>query len=286
MEELFTKSSIKSIADLIGEAAMKIAQESNADGIVTVTRKDQAQHSQESPFFEVKVSIFKKTIKKYDKVEYVVRLKRPEAGMMIPIKELVMTAVTNKDLKKGDRIICVLDDSIGPGYRGAITVFDVDSLFVDVTSNHLSEGLNPEVVETTLTLALEIAREGREGRAVGTGFIIGPRDAMKYAKQLIINPFQNLDESLRNITNPELNETMKEFSQLDGVFFIDPEGVILSAGTYIDIDTEELPLAPGLGTKHRNCAAITAKTPTIAIVVSESGGKVRVFKNGRVVLTL
>jgi DNA integrity scanning protein DisA with diadenylate cyclase activity len=42
-----------------------------------------------------------------------------------------------------------------------------------------------------------------------------------------------------------------------------------------------------MGTKHRNCAAITYAVPeAIAIVVSESGGKIRVFKEGKLVMLI
>ena len=78
---------------------------------------------------------------------------------------------------------------------------------------------------------------------------------------------------------------MKEFSQLDGIFVIDRDGTVISAGTYIDIDTSKIDVGQGFGTKHRCCAAITRAIPAIALVLSESG-VVRIMKDGKIVARL
>ena len=47
----------------------------------------------------------------------------------------------------------------------------------------------PAVLESALELALEIAREGREGRRIGTLFTIGKADAVLAASRaLILDP--------------------------------------------------------------------------------------------------
>ena len=93
---------------------------------------------------------------------------------------------------------------------------------------------------------------------------------------------------MKQITDPDIKETMKGFSQLDGVFFIDQNGTILSAGTHINLDMTAANLEglEGFGTRHRYSAAMTRVTNSIAVVVSESGGTVRVFKEGRIVMKL
>lgn len=50
--------------------------------------------------------------------------------------------------------------------------------------------IKQEVLKAALNLAVEIAREGREGKAVGTAFVIGDSEnVMKHSRQLILNPF-------------------------------------------------------------------------------------------------
>jgi DNA integrity scanning protein DisA with diadenylate cyclase activity len=48
----------------------------------------------------------------------------------------------------------------------------------------------PAVIESSLELALEIAREGREGRRIGTLFTVGKADEVLAASRaLILEPF-------------------------------------------------------------------------------------------------
>ena len=223
----------------------------------------------------------------YAKAEYKTKIKKPELGSIVSLREILMDAISNKYISKGEKVVCIQDESVSNGYKGMLLIFDVDNLFFDISANNLAENADSNVIETVIDIAIELSKYGREGKKIGTAFVIGNKEeVMKYAKQLIINPFERIEEKHRNIADSNLRETIKEFSQLDGVFLIDKEGSIISCGTYIDVDTEGLSLPHGLGTRHRNCAAITAKTGAIAVVVSASGGKVRVFKNGRIVMAI
>ena len=173
---------------------------------------------------------------------------------------------------------------MGTGYKGLLLIFDVDDVFFKMGKQNISEKINQEIIEATLEIAMKIATEGREGKHIGTAFIIGDLSELnKYLKQLIINPFKSLEEKAK-ITDPSMRETIKEFAQLDGVFIIDEEGHTISAGTYLDVNFTDLEFPEGFGTKHRSCAAITKETDAIAIVVSESGGRVRILKNGRIAI--
>ena len=275
------------IENIIGLAATKIADEIQADAIISIERHNITTFNEDNPFYEIKISIFKRQNKQaYTKTEYCTKIKRPSPGSITPVKELLMDAIAAKYINKGDRVVCIQDSSIGDGYKGMLLIFDVDNLFFDISTNKLAEHIKPEILEAIFDIAVEIVKEGREGKRIGTAFIIGKQEVTKFTKQLILNPFNNLDPDLRRINDPNIKETIKEFAQLDGAFFIDEEGVVLSAGTYIDVDTAGLEIASGLGTRHRNCAAITAKADCIAIVVSESGGKIRVFKQGRIIMEI
>ncbi len=66
------------------------------------------------------------------------------------------------------------------------------------------------VLEPLLELAVEIAREGREGRRIGTLFTIGDADAvMAWSRPLILNPLAGHSEECRRITSNELWGTIK-----------------------------------------------------------------------------
>ncbi len=82
-----------------------------------------------------------------------------------------------------------------------------------------------------LTLAGELGVEGREGRPVGTLFVIGDSDrVLAQSHQLVINPFHGYPEVERNILDPRLEETIKEFSAIDGAFIVRGDGVVLGGG--------------------------------------------------------
>jgi DNA integrity scanning protein DisA with diadenylate cyclase activity len=144
----------------------------------------------------------------------------------------------------------------------------------------------PAVLESALELALEIAREGREGRRIGTLFTIGKSDAVLAASRaLILDPLAGHAPARTHITDPDLRGTMKELAQLDGAFVIAENGVVVAACRYLDASAEGTDLPLGFGSRHLAAASISRRVGAIAIVVSESG-VVRVFHEGQIVATL
>jgi diadenylate cyclase len=143
--------------------------------------------------------------------------------------------------------------------------------------------IREEVFEEVYTLSLELSKEGREGKPVGTTFMIGSApEVLARSTQLILNPFEGHPRSARNMTNNEIRETVKELSQIDGAFIISGDGTIEAAGRYITIDTSHASIPKGLGTRHASVAGITQETPAVGIVLSQSGGKISLFKDGRI----
>ncbi len=149
----------------------------------------------------------------------------------------------------------------------------------------LGKAVKPEVFERILRISLELANQGREGKSVGAIFVLGDKEeVLNNIKQMIFNPFKGYEPEERNILKTNLDDTLKEFSLLDGAIIINSDGTIESAGAYISISSlssDELP--KGLGARHMAAAAITALTNAVSIVVSESTGDVTIFKNGSIV---
>jgi len=274
------------VEETIGVAATKIANDVKANCIISLEQEIKEEYS-DSEHIAIKVTVFKKIRQGvYKKIEYNTKIKKIEAGSITPIKEVLMEAINKKYIEKGERVVCIEDESMGTGYKSVLLIFDVDDIFFRISKHKLAENIDSNVIETIIDISREIAIEGREGRKIGTAFIIGdPSELSKYLKQMIINPFYNISDKVK-ITDPNIRETIKEFSQLDGVFLIDTNGSIISTGSYINIDHTNLDFPEGFGTRHRACAALTKETNSLAVVVSESGGIVRVFKNGRVVMKI
>ena len=143
----------------------------------------------------------------------------------------------------------------------------------------------PGVIEATIELALEIAREGREGRRIGTLFTVGAADAVLAASRaLILDPLAAHGPQRTHITDPNLRGTVKELAQLDGAFVISETGVVVAACRYLDASVERIDLPLGLGSRHLAAASMSQRLGILAIVVSESG-VVRVFHRGRIEAT-
>jgi DNA integrity scanning protein DisA with diadenylate cyclase activity len=155
----------------------------------------------------------------------------------------------------------------------------------EVLSDILTEERNIDLhtLEQTIRLAVEIAREGREGRKIGTMFIISDtKETLRQSSCLILDPLKGHSNEKKHIEDPNMHETVKELAQLDGAFIVSDNGVFLSAGRYINASSEGIDLPLGLGARHMAAASITLHTNAIAVVVSESS-IVRIFDDGEIV---
>ncbi|MFK7767942.1 MAG: DNA integrity scanning protein DisA nucleotide-binding domain protein [Mariniblastus sp.] len=154
------------------------------------------------------------------------------------------------------------------------------------TFQEMSQLISTHEFVSTLGVALRLAKEGREGKPIGTSFVLGDEfELSPYLKQLVLNPCQGHPSKNREIHNPEFFETIREFAALDGAFVIDNNGVVQSAGTYLNAPSTNT-LAQGLGARHAAARSITELTHAISLVVSSSSGTVTVFHEGQMVLEL
>ena len=205
------------------------------------------------------------------------------------IKIAIAKGIVSGLFKKGDKIIC-LSGVPKFGYADSIFLIDVGKEFEILTSdfiNDVVEAVQPEVFNAVLNIACELAAQGRENRKVGTIFVLGDDEkVLQLSRQMIMNPFSGYSEDERNILNPELEETIKEFSAIDGAFVIKSNGVIVTAGRHLSAALDSRDFPSGLGSRHIAAAGITNVTRAVAMVVSESSGNVSVFKNGKLFVTI
>lgn len=139
---------------------------------------------------------------------------------------------------------------------------------------------SPEVCEQIIQIAVEIAREGREGRRIGTLFTIGDAEhVLAHSRPLILDPVAYHPAHERSIWNDNLRGTLKELAQLDGAFIFDENGLLVAACRYLDAKASDIEIPMGLGSRHLAAASITKIARTIGVVVSESA-VVRIFENG------
>lgn len=139
------------------------------------------------------------------------------------------------------------------------------------------------IVLSLLELAIEVAREGREGRKVGTMFVLGDEKAvLDRSRCLILDPLAGHPRAELRLESANLRETIKELSQLDGGFVVTDRGEVISGARYFDASLEDVGPMLGLGSRHIAGASISRSTDALAVVVSESG-IVRLFEGGDLV---
>ena len=205
------------------------------------------------------------------------------------IKVAAMIALSERLINRDDLVVC-LSGLLEYGLLDNLAVLDLKREFEMLSSGSvdiIDQMEKPEVFERLLTLVLELAAEGKEGRPLGAIFVLGDHEkVMNMSHQMIINPFPVVPEHERNILDPALKETLREFSAIDGAFIVRKDGVVLSAGRHLAPSVEMSELPQGLGARHRSAAGITALTDSIAFVISESTGAVRIFSHGKLYMEI
>lgn len=204
----------------------------------------------------------------------------------------LLEAVAAEKLQPGAHVVAL--------YNGIETEEDqpeqIDSLSVIHLGEHLerlsAQDLRKldtqvplETLRAVVDLATEIGREGREGKPVGTMFVVGDtRKVLSMARPINFNPFRGYSREERDIRDRKVREQIKDIAQLEGAIIIRRDGVAEAASMYLDVLAEGITLSKGLGSRHWAAAAISKRTQTIAVAVSQSSGTVRIFQNGEVVL--
>jgi len=253
------------------EALAKIGQEKQTELILAL---------QDDASFTDANSVFKK----------VLRIPDVPLGRINQVKMAVIQALSKGLVKKGDKWVCLSGIPQSKSLDNLL-ILEFGKEFEIISSSDLpvlSEIVMPEVFETVLNLALELSSEGKEGRKpVGTIFVLGRHEEVfKFSHPMVINPFQGYPEEERNILDPRLRETVKEFSSIDGAFIFREDGIILAAGRHLDASGENIEIPLGLGSRHRAAAGITRLTDALAIVISEGTGGVRIFHHGKIFMEI
>jgi diadenylate cyclase len=217
----------------------------------------------------------------------VIPLPQYDLGRTEKLKMALVSGIAKGLYKEGEVIVALL------GLRPAslpdsILVVPVGPEDEDGAFGFLhAKGVQAEVLDALIDLAVTIGVEGWEGRPVGALFVIGDSNkVMEQSRPLSLNPFQGYSEDERNLLSPEVRRALRAFAVLDGAFVLREDGVVLAAGRYVNFDEKDVRVPLGLGARHMAAAGVSRDTDALAIVVSQTSGAVRVFRHGRAVLEL
>jgi len=199
-------------------------------------------------------------------------------------RSAILIGLTRGIFKHNDRLLCI-GGIPASNQLDTLMVVDIEREFqsvIDRENDLLPPSVKIEVLERMIAIATELSVEGREGKPVGTMFVIGDTERVNnMVKPLVLNPFYGYRMEDRNVLNPFMDETIKEYSVIDGGFVIRGDGIIESAGSLIHAPAEFYDNLPsGYGTRHSAAAAITKAADCISICISASSGQVTLFRKG------
>ncbi len=197
----------------------------------------------------------------------------------------------------------VADDLVPPGSSVVVMYSGFDAEGIDsVSLVNLGEHLDRltgrdlrrletrvplDTLKLVVDLAVEIGREGREGKPVGTMFVVGDtRKVLASSRSVGFDPVRGYSRKDRSLNDPRVREGIKEIAQMDGAIIISSDATVEAACRYVDSSAATITLSKGLGARHWAAAAISRATKAVAVTVSQSTGTVRIFQNGEVMLRI
>ncbi|MEK6239752.1 MAG: DNA integrity scanning protein DisA nucleotide-binding domain protein, partial [Planctomycetales bacterium] len=219
-----------------------------------------------------------------------VLLDKPDRPVHQRIGDALLECVASELLTPGSRIIAMYS-GFEADVLDSISDINLGEHLERLTSQDLRQletQVPREILKLVMELAVEIGREGREGKAVGTMFVIGDhRKVLKHCKPQGFDAVKGYTRKERSLYDRKVREGVKEIAQLDGAFIVNVDGTVEGSCLYVDASAEGVsPLSAGLGARHWAAASVSRATKAIAVSVSESSGSVRIFQDGKSVLQI
>ncbi len=222
----------------------------------------------------------------------IVRTWSGEQSRFSRIKYAFLHGVMQGMIEENSKVVCVIGPS-GKNHLDTITIHDLSLSWSEefpFDVRHIIKNRSFHTIMAVVDIALDLGALGREGKPVGTIFVVGDSDrVLGLSHQAVFNAFKGYPKRERMIGLHEVVESLKELARIDGATVISEDGVVEAAGRHLDAGSaisKKLKGLRGLGSRHRAAIGITRITRAVAIVVSESTGKITIFERGRIVSTL
>ena len=218
-----------------------------------------------------------------------IALNKEKAPLLERLQHALLESAADEFIRTNGEVVAVYS-GFQAGRLDSISHLQLDERMRQLTSRDLQmlESRVPlKTIKAVIDLAAQIGLEGREGKPVGTLFVIGDtRRVLEHANDSGVDPFRGYNRKQRNLLDRKVQEDAKEVAQLDGAFVISSDGVIEKSRQMLEVSHEDLTMTKGLGARHWAAAAITRKTKAISVVVSQSTGTVRIYQNGHLVIRI
>lgn len=216
--------------------------------------------------------------------------KPPESPVFERLTQALLESVAKELVPPGATIVAVYS-GFEPTVIDTISIIRLGEHLGQLTMRDLRDlktRIPFETLKLVVDLAVDIGREGREGKPVGTLLIVGDhRKVLSFCRPMGFDPVRGYSRTERNLADAKVREGVKEIAQIDGAFVVSSDATVVAAGQHVAAPRDsDLTLPKGFGTRHWAAAEVTRATSAIAIVVSQSSGTVRLFQNGEVRLRI
>lgn len=266
------------------DAAVRLAKGIDADAILTLTEKGKSYELLSKSVRDSKIVAATHREEIYEKLKgdaeaKIIKLSVRDPDRISQIRHAVWKGLQTGIFSPEEMLVCLAGGSRS-GSTDTILVYRISK--TEHTLGELVES-NP-VMSAVVEVASELGWEGREGKPIGTAFMIGDhKKVLKQSRQLGVNPFKG-HESIK-ITDKKNWEMIKEYAFLDGAFVLDNKGNLVAAGRFLEADVD-VDIPKGLGTRHIAVASMTAATHAKGVTVSGTDGAIRIFRNGKLMLKI
>lgn len=279
------------------EGAVHVARETAADAVILAAALAEEQRFlRDALGSELRVITATGSTARRDALEDGEMLALPEVRLRRRgrAKVALLEGLASGILSPGQRVVVISGNAVnGECELDTVAVIELEDdedylgAQEDAPLAILREVSDPATFDAVLGICVQLGHEGKEGKPVGVLVTLGDAEnVVKRSHQIILNPFEGHPEVDRCVMYPSARRALREFSGMDGAFVIRSDGVIVSAGTYLQDLAPEDTVPRGLGARHRAASGITGSTRCIAFVVSETTGDTRVFGGGRLLMTI
>ncbi len=213
----------------------------------------------------------------------------PDAPVFEKLTQALLEAVADDILVPGAEVVAIYS-GFEAGKIDSVSYIRLDEHLGRLTARDLRQletSVPLDTLKSVVDLAVEIGREGREGKPVGTMFIVGDtRKVLTYCHPAGFDPVRGYNRKERDLRDARTREAIKEIAQLDGAIVVSADGTVERACQIVDAAHAHITLSKGLGSRHWAAAAVSRATKAISVVVSQSNGTVRLFQKGEVMLRI
>ncbi len=275
------------------ESATGLARATGADAIIIVSDVDLEWNEIQQKCSGISVifaSVARNLLESAQHAGFLtIEIEIPESTVYEQLTQAVLDSVADELVASGSTIVAIYS-GIDRENMDTVSVFKLSERLGRLTARDLKrlETKVPlETLKVVVDLAVEIGREGREGKPVGTIFVVGDhRKVLEQSQSAVWDAVKGYSRKERSLFDSRVRENVKEIAQMDGAFVVASDGTIEATCRIIDTAPVELSMSHGLGSRHYSAAAISKNTQAISVVVSESNGTVRIFQNGQIVLRI